>query len=200
MASSAALLLACEGADAAMTDPQSEKLPRDVVDVPLEHGSYRYVGEVISYEIMAPNSDDASRAHLRMLRGIQPEMRICIDDKFEQEAEAIGNPYQKLESKMGIKRTIVSVSEDGRDFVEVSRPPISDAPDGTLASHRREVVQRTRYWEAKHIHETPAFGDVPATRSITKQSLTYMGPCTGREINLSAEWDLILADAKKPKL
>lgn len=175
--------------------PDLPDLADKVVEVELDHGAYLMRSDWQSYEIFEEGREEDAALFLEDMRSspMNSEVIICINDMWIDIARRDQERTKIAESEIGIERRIAEVSKDGRDYVELSSAPIFDAPEDVRSNHRKEVIQRPRYWQAKHIHEVPAFDDRAASRSVVVTSLTYQGPCTGDEINLSEEWQAMAA-------
>lgn len=184
-----------------MTGVSPSDLRDKVVDVRMDDGAYRLVTETISFEIFADDQGAEARRQLNALRRTSLDLRLCLNDDTREELNAFPDLNREYDEKMGIERKISWISDDGRDFVESTERPLDHAPEGVFSKHRREVKQRPQYWEAVHVYETPAHTnlsdrEIAATRAVSKQSMTYIGPCNGSEWNLSPEWKALLAEKK----
>ncbi|MCM8557247.1 hypothetical protein [Sphingomicrobium sediminis] len=181
------------------TAQESPDLADQVVDVDLDHGAYVLSYEVVSYEIDDPARVADAREMFDMLSGMQEDIRICLDARYEEVAKTFEERTNDFENELGCKERVVQVSDDGHDFTEVSRCPIPYETAGSYTDLERQVVQTSRAWQAT-ITNNQVFGDgSPTHRSVMKQSLTHVGECTGDELDLTAELEAEIAEMEKPK-
>ena len=185
-------------ASAAFLAATSASDEHELVEVDLDHGAYVMKSEAISYEIMDSAYAEQAADTLAMLQDIQSDVRICINEEWAEIAEQFAARTDGFEAAMECEETIIEDSNGGRNFVEVTRCPMLDAPD-QFSTWRREVTQSERAWQSTITNDGRLSADGPKMRSVMRQILTYAGECTGEELNLSEEFRRAIEDMKKPE-
>lgn len=169
-----------------------------IVEVDLDYGAYDLRSEAISYEIMDPAYAEKAAETLAALQSMQGDMRICINAEWAEVADNFAARTDQFEADLECEERIVEASNGGRDFVEVTRCPMPDAP-GAFTTYRRDVTQSERAWQSIVTNDRLLGPGGPMSRSVMRQSLTYVGECKGDELNLSEEFRMMIEEMKKPE-